>query len=129
MRTHQKLSYQVENTGQTSYSLDDALIYIHFDAFYTICFYGIHYLTPVKYPLPIIKQSYEQLLRKCLTGVEEMTTSSSIRGVKLFFTMDHISLMVAFKGQKVILGLYKYNYSHIYTVLKLDLVLQRQLQG
>ena len=33
------------------------------------------------------------------------------RGVKLIFTGDHISLVVAFKGPNVILGLYKCNYS------------------
>ena len=33
------------------------------------------------------------------------------RGVKLTFTGGHISLAVAFKGQNVILGLYKCNYS------------------
>ena len=33
------------------------------------------------------------------------------RGVTLTFTGGHISLMVAFKGQNVILGLYKCNYS------------------
>ena len=32
------------------------------------------------------------------------------RGVKLIFTGGHISLVVAFKGLNVILGLYKYNY-------------------
>ena len=32
-------------------------------------------------------------------------------GVKLIFTGDHISLVVAFKGPNVILGLYKCNYS------------------
>ena len=35
----------------------------------------------------------------------------STRGVKLIFTRGHISLMVAFKGPNVILGLYKCNYS------------------
>ena len=34
-----------------------------------------------------------------------------IRGVKLIFTGGHISLVVAFKGLNVILGLYKCNYS------------------
>ena len=33
------------------------------------------------------------------------------RGVKLMFTGSHISLLVAFKGPDVILGLYKCNYS------------------
>ena len=33
------------------------------------------------------------------------------QGVKLVFTGGHISLVVAFKGLKVILGLYKRNYS------------------
>ena len=33
------------------------------------------------------------------------------RGVKLIFTRGHISLMVAFKGPNVILGLYKCKYS------------------
>ena len=33
------------------------------------------------------------------------------RGVKLFFTRGYINLTVAFKGQNVILGLYKCNYS------------------
>ena len=33
------------------------------------------------------------------------------QGVKLVFTRGHISLVVAFKGPNVILGLYKYNYS------------------
>ena len=33
------------------------------------------------------------------------------RGVKLIFTRGHISLVVAFKGLNVILGLYKCNYS------------------
>ena len=33
------------------------------------------------------------------------------QGVKLIFSGDHISLMVAFKGLKVILELYKCNYS------------------
>ena len=36
---------------------------------------------------------------------------SSIRGVKLIFTRGHISLVVAFKGLNIILGLYKRNYS------------------
>ena len=34
-----------------------------------------------------------------------------IRGVKLFFTGDHISLMVTFIGPNVILGVYICNYS------------------
>ena len=33
------------------------------------------------------------------------------RGVKLIFTGGHLSLVVAFKGPKVILGLYECNYS------------------
>ena len=33
------------------------------------------------------------------------------RGVKLIFTRGHISLVVAFKGPNIMLGLYKYNYS------------------
>ena len=33
------------------------------------------------------------------------------RGVELIFTGGHISLVVAFKGLNVILGLYKCNYS------------------
>ena len=33
------------------------------------------------------------------------------QGVKLIFTGGHISLMVAFKGPNVILGLYKCNYT------------------
>ena len=33
------------------------------------------------------------------------------KGVKLIFTGGHISLVVAFKGPNVILGLYKCNYS------------------
>ena len=33
------------------------------------------------------------------------------QGVKLIFTGGHISLVVAFKGLNVILGLYKCNYS------------------
>ena len=33
------------------------------------------------------------------------------RGVKLILTGGHISLVVAFKGPKVTLGLYKCNYS------------------
>ena len=33
------------------------------------------------------------------------------RGVKLIFTRDHISLVVAFKRPNIILGLYKCNYS------------------
>ena len=33
------------------------------------------------------------------------------RGVKLIFTGGHFSLLVAFKGPNVILGLYKCNYS------------------
>ena len=32
-------------------------------------------------------------------------------GVKLIFTRGHISLVVAFRGPNVILGLYKCNYS------------------
>ena len=32
-------------------------------------------------------------------------------GVKLIFTRGHVSLMLAFKGPNVILGLYKCNYS------------------
>ena len=32
------------------------------------------------------------------------------RGVKLIFTGSHISLVVAFKGRNIILGLYKCNY-------------------
>ena len=35
----------------------------------------------------------------------------AIRGVKLIFTGGHISFTVAFKRPKVILGLYKCNYS------------------
>ena len=31
-------------------------------------------------------------------------------GAKLIFTRGHISLVVAFKGPNIILGLYKYNY-------------------
>ena len=34
-----------------------------------------------------------------------------LMGVKLIFNMGHISLVVAFKGLNVILGLYKCNYS------------------
>ena len=33
------------------------------------------------------------------------------RGVKLIFTRGHISIVAAFKGPNVILGLYKCNYS------------------
>ena len=33
------------------------------------------------------------------------------QGVKLVFTRGHISLTVAFKGPKVIVGLYSHNYS------------------
>ena len=33
------------------------------------------------------------------------------RGVKLIFSGGHVSLAVAFKGQNIILGLYKCNYS------------------
>ena len=36
---------------------------------------------------------------------------SLAQGVKLIFNRGHISLMVAFKGPNVILGLYKCNYS------------------
>ena len=39
--------------------------------------------------------------------------SPQIRGVKLIFTGGHISLVVAFKGPCVILGLYKCNYSFL----------------
>ena len=40
-----------------------------------------------------------------------LVTVSPRRGVKLIFTGGHISLMVAFKGPNVILGLCKCNYS------------------
>ena len=36
---------------------------------------------------------------------------NTCRGVKLIFTRGHISLVVAFKGMNVILGLCKCNYS------------------
>ena len=36
---------------------------------------------------------------------------TQVRGVKLIFTGDHISLAIAFKGPSVILGLYKCNCS------------------
>ena len=45
------------------------------------------------------------------------------RGVKLVFTGGHISLVVAFKGPTVILGLSKYNYSLTVKELKLHLAL------
>ena len=41
----------------------------------------------------------------------EMESIMLIRGVKLIFIGGHISLMVAFKGSSVILGLYDCNYS------------------
>ena len=37
--------------------------------------------------------------------------SSYTMGLKLIFTGGHISLVVAFKGPNVLLGLYKCNYS------------------
>ena len=49
------------------------------------------------------------------------------RGVKLIFTWGHISLLVAFKGLNVILGLYKCNYS--LTVKRELSTAARQKQG
>ena len=48
-----------------------------------------------------------------------------IRGVKLIFAGNLISLTVAFKGPKVILGLYKCNYSLTVKELKLHSALWR----
>ena len=42
---------------------------------------------------------------------EACECSEPRRGVRLIFTRGHISLVVAFKGQNVTLGLYKCNYS------------------
>ena len=52
----------------------------------------------------------------CVSGTVSLGTVAMAHlfplepGVKLIFTGGHISLMVAFKGPNVILGLYKYNY-------------------
>ena len=50
-----------------------------------------------------------------MTGLKESgknkTKTLAYRAVKLIFTGGNISLLVAFKGPNVILGLYKCNYS------------------
>ena len=48
--------------------------------------------------------------RICINKRKRAVTQQN-RGVKLIFTGGHISLVVAFKGPNVVLGLYKCNYS------------------
>ena len=49
--------------------------------------------------------------RRTYTPVMDLGSIFYSRGVKLIVTGGHISLMVAFTGPNVILGLYKCNYS------------------
>ena len=61
-------------------------------------------------------------------GEEEILSEGDhTRGVKLIFTGGHISLLVAFKGPNVILGLHKCNYS--LTVKRELSTAARQKQG
>ena len=46
-----------------------------------------------------------------VTNYTELVTKHIEQGCKLIFPGGHISLLVAFKGQNVTLGLYKCNYS------------------
>ena len=53
----------------------------------------------------------KELLAFPTAWMEPESIMLRLRGVKLIFTGGHISLVVAFKGPNVILGLYKCNYS------------------
>ena len=47
----------------------------------------------------------------CLQLLQIFNKECPLRGVKLIFTGGHVSLVVAFKGLSIILGLYTFNYS------------------
>ena len=58
----------------------------------------------------ITERVEEQISIKFCIELEHSSRNYLDQGVKLIFIRGHISLMVAFKGPNIILGLYKCNY-------------------
>ena len=58
-----------------------------------------------------VRELVSLVIESRMKSIVPVLFSTYGRGVKLIFTGGHISLMVAFKGLNVILGLYKCNYS------------------
>ena len=58
-----------------------------------------------------LKRMYILLLWGEMVCIYKLSPFDHGQGVKLIFTGGHITLVVAFKGPNVILGLYKWNYS------------------